>query len=140
VVTAGERNVLREIRVGDVTVGRRRKEMDDLTSLAESIRREGLPPPVGVTEDLELVFGERRLQTVRGVLKRKTKVRPGWLFQCPVVFQAVFGRIVFHASLPRVALTGNGIGAIIATLSNGGTWRKPRDRRASLRTFPPRGG
>jgi len=37
--------VLREIRVGDVTVGRRRKEMDDLTSLAESIRREVCPRP-----------------------------------------------------------------------------------------------
>jgi hypothetical protein len=40
--------------------------------LARSIREEGLLQPVGITEDGELVFGERRLLAVRDYLKRKT--------------------------------------------------------------------
>lgn len=45
--------------------------MGDLKSLAQSIKEEGLLQPVGVTAEMKLVFGERRLRAVRGVLKRK---------------------------------------------------------------------
>ncbi|WP_199092553.1 ParB N-terminal domain-containing protein [Bosea sp. ASV33] len=41
-------------------------------SFAESIKAEGLLQPIGVTEGLELVFGERRLRAVRDILKRGT--------------------------------------------------------------------
>ena len=51
---------------------RHRKDMGDLTTLAESIRQEGLLQPIGVTDRLELVFGERRLRAVRDILKKKT--------------------------------------------------------------------
>src|SRR3954468_23723433 len=65
--------MLEELNISDIKVGNRhRRDMGDLTSLAESIRNEGLLQPIGVTEDLELVFGERRLRAVRGILKRKT--------------------------------------------------------------------
>ena len=39
--------------------------MGDLTTLAGSIRQEGLLQPLGVTGRLELVFGERRIRAVR---------------------------------------------------------------------------
>lgn len=65
--------VLKEVRIADIKIGKRhRKEMGDLKSLAESIRSEGLLQPIGVTEDMLLVFGERRLRAHRDVLKTKT--------------------------------------------------------------------
>lgn len=56
------------IRVSD----RHRKDMGDLDALAVSIATEGLLQPIGVTDDNVLVFGERRLLAVRGILKRAT--------------------------------------------------------------------
>jgi ParB-like chromosome segregation protein Spo0J len=46
--------------------------MGGLTTLAESIRQEGLLQPLGVTERLELVFGERRIRAARDILKKQT--------------------------------------------------------------------
>jgi ParB-like chromosome segregation protein Spo0J len=66
-------SMLKELKITDIKVGRRhRRDMGDLTTLAESIRQEGLLQPVGVTDRLELVFGERRLLAYRDILKRKT--------------------------------------------------------------------
>ena len=60
-------------RSPDIKVGNRhRKDMGDLTSLADSIRQEGLLQPIGVTDKLELVFGERRIRATRDILKKKT--------------------------------------------------------------------
>jgi ParB-like chromosome segregation protein Spo0J len=50
---------------------RHRKDLGDLQALAESIEKEGLLQPIGVTPEYELVFGERRLSAVRDVLKRE---------------------------------------------------------------------
>jgi len=64
---------LKEIKIGAIKVGQRhRRDMGDLTSLADSIRQEGLLQPIGVTDRLELVFGERRLLAYRDILKKKT--------------------------------------------------------------------
>ncbi len=64
---------LREIKITDIKVGQRhRKDLGDLTTLAVSIRQEGLLQPIGVTNRLELVFGERRIRAVRDILKKKT--------------------------------------------------------------------
>jgi len=66
-------SMLKELKITNIKIGdRHRKEMGDLTSLAESIRQEGLLQPIGVTERLELVFGERRLRAIRDILKKKT--------------------------------------------------------------------
>lgn len=46
-----------------------RKDFGDLRGLADSIAELGLLQPVGITKDLELVFGERRLRAVRDILK-----------------------------------------------------------------------
>ena len=65
--------MLKELKIADIQVGQRhRRDMGDLTTLAHSIRQEGLLQPVGVTDRLELVFGERRLLACRDILKRKT--------------------------------------------------------------------
>ena len=64
---------LKNIRVSEIKAGRRhRKDMGDLKSLAASIREVGLLQPIGITENMKLVFGERRLRAIRDVLKRKT--------------------------------------------------------------------
>ena len=66
-------SMLKEIKIADISVGsRHRKDMGDLTTLAESIRQEGLLQPIGVTDRLEPVFGERRLRATRDILKKKT--------------------------------------------------------------------
>lgn len=65
--------MLKELKIADIKVGNRhRKDLGDLTSLADSIRQEGLLQPIGVTETLELVFGERRLRAQHDILKKKT--------------------------------------------------------------------
>jgi len=65
--------MLKELKIADIKVGsRHRKDMGSLTSLADSIRLEGLLQPIGVTEKLELVFGERRLRATRDILKKPT--------------------------------------------------------------------
>lgn len=69
----GHHSMLKEIQISAIKIGsRHRKDMGDLTTLAESIREEGLLQPIGVTDRLELVFGERRLQAVRDILKKKS--------------------------------------------------------------------
>jgi ParB-like chromosome segregation protein Spo0J len=42
-----------------------------------SVRQEVLLQPIGVTERLELVFGERRIRAVRNILKKKTMLARG---------------------------------------------------------------
>lgn len=65
--------MLKELKIADIKVGHRhRKDMGDLTSLANSIRQDGFLQPIGVTEKLELVFGERRLRAHRDILNKKT--------------------------------------------------------------------
>jgi ParB-like nuclease domain len=53
-----------DIRLGD----RHRRDMGDLGALAESIRKQGLLSPIGVTPANDLVFGERRLRACRDIL------------------------------------------------------------------------
>jgi ParB-like chromosome segregation protein Spo0J len=65
--------MVKEIKIAAIRVGQRhRRDMGDLTALADSIRQEGLLQPIGVTDRLELVFGERRRLAYRDILKKKT--------------------------------------------------------------------
>jgi ParB/RepB/Spo0J family partition protein len=55
--------------IADITVGdRHRQDMGDLEELADSIKRQGVLQPIGVTADDELVFGKRRLLACRDIL------------------------------------------------------------------------
>ncbi len=55
--------------IANIEIGaRHRRELGDLSELAESINSEGLLQPIGITEDRVLVFGERRLRAVQDIL------------------------------------------------------------------------
>lgn len=53
-----------KIEVGD----RHRRDLGDISELADSIAHLGMLQPIGVTSDMTLVFGERRLSACRDVL------------------------------------------------------------------------
>ncbi len=58
--------MIKEILLQDIRIGQRcRQEMGDLQSLADSIAAEGLLQPIGITEENELVFGERRIRAAQ---------------------------------------------------------------------------
>ena len=62
-----------EVAISDIQIGRRfRKDFGDVEDLANRIEEGDLLQPIGVTEDLRLVFGERRLRAYRNVLGRDT--------------------------------------------------------------------
>jgi ParB family chromosome partitioning protein len=54
---------LSEVRIG----ARHRKDLGDLTSLANSIRSVGLLQPIVITPDGQLIAGQRRLEAVKGL-------------------------------------------------------------------------
>ena len=57
------KNNIVEIKISDITVGQRhRKDMGDLDSFAQGIDKIGLLQAIGVTPQMELIFGERRLR------------------------------------------------------------------------------
>jgi hypothetical protein len=62
-----------EVAIRDIQIGRRfRKDHGDVEDLARQIERGELLQPIGVNEDLQLVFGERCLRACRDVLGRDT--------------------------------------------------------------------
>ena len=72
-MVSADHAMLKELKIDSIKVGHGyRRDMGDLTSLAESIRQEGLLQPIGVTDRLELVLGEHRIRAVRDILKKKT--------------------------------------------------------------------
>ncbi|MGD0090678.1 MAG: ParB N-terminal domain-containing protein [Planctomycetota bacterium] len=61
-----------QIPINEIIMGERhRQDMGDLAALAASIRELGLLQPIGVTEENQLVFGERRLKACRDILNWK---------------------------------------------------------------------
>lgn len=55
--------------ISSISVGERhRRDFGDLAGLADSISKQGLLQPIGITEDHRLVFGERRLRACRDIL------------------------------------------------------------------------
>lgn len=62
-----------EMRISNIKIGHRfRRDMGDLQALAESMIQCDLLQPIGITPNHDLVFGERRLRTIRDILGRKT--------------------------------------------------------------------
>ena len=58
-----------------IKIGRRfRKEMGDLTSLAQSIEEIGLQHPISVTPDGELIHGQRRLEAYKRLGRKEIPV------------------------------------------------------------------
>jgi hypothetical protein len=62
-----------EVAIRDIQIGRRfRRDHGNVEDLARQIEQCELLQPIGVTEKLRLVYGERRLRAYRDVLKRDT--------------------------------------------------------------------
>ena len=58
--------MLLEVPLADIVIGERhRRDMGDLQRLADSMREVGLLQPIGITEDRQLVFGERRVKAAQ---------------------------------------------------------------------------
>ncbi len=54
------------MKIAEIKIGKRhRKDLGDLQSLADSIQEIGLLHPIVVTEDGELIAGERRLEACK---------------------------------------------------------------------------
>ena len=52
-----------EVKIAEIITGdRHRKDLGDVRELAESIRDVGLLQPIGITSDMRLVFGGRRIE------------------------------------------------------------------------------
>lgn len=52
--------------IDDIVVGDRlRKDLGDLGPLAESIKQRGIVVPIAVTPDMDLIYGQRRLEAAR---------------------------------------------------------------------------
>lgn len=120
-----------EVKISDIKIGdRHRKDMGDLQSLAESMRREQFQS-IGVTPELELVFGLRRLLAARDIL--------GW--------ETISARIVSVTSILRGEIEENCLRkdyspselvAIIQTLrsfTHGGDRRSDQVRNCDLETL-----
>ncbi len=51
------------IKIKDIKIGKRyRKDMGDISELANSIKEQGLLQPVGINDNNELIFGQRRIK------------------------------------------------------------------------------
>jgi ParB-like chromosome segregation protein Spo0J len=61
-----ESHTIQDVRIADINVGNRyRNDLGDISALAESIDRLGLLQPIGVTPDLRLIFGARRIEAFK---------------------------------------------------------------------------
>ena len=57
---------IRQLPIAEIVVGtRHRRDLGDLHTFASRIEATGLLQPIGVTPQLELIFGERRLRACR---------------------------------------------------------------------------
>ncbi len=63
---------MEEINISDIKIGKRfRKEIGDITSLADSIERIGLLHPIVINEDNELIAGFRRIKALEKFGKKR---------------------------------------------------------------------
>jgi hypothetical protein len=61
-----ESHPIQNVRIADINVGKRyRNDLGDIAALAESIDRLELLQPIGVTSELRLIFGARRIEAFK---------------------------------------------------------------------------
>ena len=115
---------IHEIKVGT----RHRRDLGDLHALADGIEVIGLLQPVGVTPEMELIFGERRLRACREVLGWDTI--PARIIQIPAIPLGEYAE-----NLDRKEFTPSERVAIVDTLrgySHGGDRRSDRGRNCDV--------
>lgn len=65
-----------EININKIKVGNRyRKDMGNIQELAESIEEQGLLQPIGINENNELVFGQRRIEAYKLLGREEIEAR-----------------------------------------------------------------
>lgn len=65
-----------DLDIADIKIGDRyRKDVGDIEALAASIKKQGLLQPIGINENNELVFGERRLRAFQSLGWTRIPVR-----------------------------------------------------------------
>lgn len=98
-----------DIKISDIQVGpRHRKDMGDLESFAQTIQEIGLLQPIGVTPQMELVFGERRLRAHQ-ILGRESI--PARIIDIPAI---VLGE--YHENCDRKDFTPSELVAVVESL------------------------
>ena len=64
------------IKIKDIKIGKRyRKDMGDISELANSIKEQGLLQPVGINDNNELIFGQRRIKAAISLGWEEIEVR-----------------------------------------------------------------
>lgn len=115
------------VEINRIKIGsRHRKDMGDIDALAASIGQVGLLQPVGVTSEMDLVFGERRLVACRDFLGWK-KI-PAKIVNVPSI---VLGE--YHENLSRKDFTPSELVAIVETMrtyTHGGDRRSDQSRNS----------
>jgi hypothetical protein len=127
-------DVIEQVSIADIVISDRcRKDLGDLRPLAESIGRVGLLQPIGITPNLHLIFGARRIEAC--------KLR-GW-DRIPVrvlnIKSIVLGE---HDEKDiRKDLTASEKVAIAQAIEDelAGRWGRPRTRMVGLSPPFPRG-
>lgn len=80
--------ILFDIEINQIKIGvRHRQDFGDLQALADSIEEIGLLQPIGITDDYQLVFGERRLRAFQ--LLNQEKI-PAWIIDIESIVEGEY--------------------------------------------------
>lgn len=120
---------IRQLPVSEIKVGtRHRRDLGDLHAFAARIEAIGLLQPIGVTPQMELIFGERRLRACREVLGWETI--PARIIPIPAIALGEYAE-----NLERKDFTPSERVAIMDTLrgyGHGGDRRSDRGRNCDV--------
>src|SRR5271166_1655882 len=124
-------NMMHDIRllpISQITIGKRhRKDLGDLAALAASIES-GLLQPIGVTPEMDLIWGYRRLLATRDILKRQE-------IPCRIVSVVSIAQGEFDENMMRKDFAPSEQVAIIDTLrgySHGGDRKSDQGRNCDV--------
>ena len=122
------KNDIRMLLISQIKIGdRHRKALGDLDSLAASIEN-GLLQPIGVTPEMDLIWGYRRLLATRDILKRQE-------IPCRIVSVVSIAQGEFDENMMRKDFAPSERVAIIDTLrgyAHGGDRKSDQGRNCDL--------
>ena len=122
------KNDIRLLPISQIKIGKRhRKALGDLDSLAASIEK-GLLQPIGVTPEMDLIWGYRRLLATRDILKRQE-------IPCRIVSVVSIAQGEFDENMMRKDFAPSERVAIIDTLrgyAHGGDRKSDQGRNCDV--------
>ena len=115
-----------DVDISKIKIGKRhRKHKGDIQALAASIEQVGLLHPIGVTPEMDLVFGERRVLAHKLLGKKRVPAR------IVNISSIVLGE--FHENFGRKDFTPSELVAIVETMrgyTHGGDRRSDQSRNS----------